>query len=69
MQCSNSLKEDFQEGGGVKFWTESIQEDQLPNARKVTIFIGPTHHYLVRLTLVNQVFHTGTPSRQILAVQ
>ena len=39
MQCSNSLKEDFQEGGAVKSWTESIQKDQFPNARKVAIFI------------------------------
>ena len=47
MQCSNSLKEDFQEGGTIKFWTESIQKDQFPNARKVAIFIltmfGWTH--------------------------
>ena len=39
IQSSSALKEDFQEGGTVKFWSERIQQEQFPNARKVAIFI------------------------------
>ena len=39
IQSSSALKEDFQEGGTVKFWSERIQHEQFPNARKVALFI------------------------------
>lgn len=37
IQSSSALKEDLQEGGAVKFWSERIQQQQFPNARKVAI--------------------------------
>ncbi|BFY98365.1 hypothetical protein BsWGS_01405 [Bradybaena similaris] len=39
IQCSSVLKEDFQECGTIKFWSERIQKEQFPNARKVAIFM------------------------------
>ena len=39
IQSSSALKEDFQEGGTVKFWSERIQHEQFLNATKVALFI------------------------------
>ena len=47
IQCSSSLKENFQESGTCKFWSESIQKERFPNAKKVAIYIltmfGPAY--------------------------
>ena len=53
IQCSSSLKEDFQESGTVKFWAESVQEEQSPNAKNVAIYLLTMFASI--LTLVNQV--------------
>jgi hypothetical protein len=39
IQCSSSLKENFQESGTCKFWSEIIQKEQFPNAKKVAIYL------------------------------
>ena len=39
ISSSSALKEDFQESGTVKLWSERIQHEQFPNARKVALII------------------------------
>ena len=39
IQSSSSLKEEFEQGGAVKFWAENIPKEQFPNAKKLAIFI------------------------------